>query len=375
MINKILISIFFSSLFISCKSGSNNEIANSGNNIFKYAQNISHIKGSNEIIIRFNWDGKNDSITYIMVPNDSKEKSIPNKKIFYIKTPINSVAALSTTHIAMINEINEIETISGTCDYFRMSNKRLWEKYKSGELTDLGTSMDVNQEKLIDLECDAVFKTAFSSANFKKDEIFHSIGIPIIYTYSWHEKSPLARAEWIKLFGLLYNESEKADSVFNDIETKYIAIANKAKSIAAKPKVLAGDLIKDTWHMPGGDSYVAKFIEDAGGDFVYAQSEGTGSIPLNFENVIEMSEQVDVWIGAKALTYKELFESDSRYKLLQVCTNKNAYNKNKQDNGTGGNNIWEEGYIRPDIILADLFSIIHPEEVPNYELQFYKKIE
>ena len=38
-----------------------------------------------------------------------------------------------------------------------------------------------------------------------------------------------------------------------------------------------------------------------------------------------------------------------------------------------GNDYWQTGVVRPDLVLADLSAILHPELSPNHEFTFYKK--
>ncbi len=56
--------------------------------------------------------------------------------------------------------------------------------------------------------------------------------IPVIYNGDWVESSALAKAEWIKFFGVLFNKEREADSIFNTIEKNY----SEAKKIAQKAK-------------------------------------------------------------------------------------------------------------------------------------------
>ena len=45
-------------------------------------------------------------------------------------------------------------------------------------------------------------------------EMLESLGIPVIVEWSSYEPHPLGRVEWIKLYGALLNEEEKAEKIF-----------------------------------------------------------------------------------------------------------------------------------------------------------------
>jgi iron complex transport system substrate-binding protein len=48
-----------------------------------------------------------------------------------------------------------------------------------------------------------------------------------------------------------------------------------------------------------------------------------------------------------------------------------VYNNNAKMDEGGGNDIWERGVAAPDIVLADLISIFHPELSPDYQRTWY----
>lgn len=342
-------------------------------NIFRYATNISADTSSNTITIYISFGQQQDSIVYRLTKEGRTRRL--QRNVFQIAVPLQNVATLSTGHIAMLHELGLTEHINGVCDYFRMSNTRLWEKYHADSLQDLGTSMNVNQELLLALRPDAIFKDAFSASDLKNDEIFHATHIPIIYTYSWHEKTPLARAEWILLFGMLFDKLTCADSVFRQIESDYTALVQKAESIETKPLVLAGDMVKSSWYMPGGQSYIARFIEDAGGRYVFSENTSTGSVPISFEHVLTIAHSADVWIGAQGTSYEEMLSTQKQYSLLPVFQKRQVYNYYALTNEFGGNDYWETGYVRPDIVLADILKIFHPDSLPEHDLVFYKALE
>ncbi len=373
---QILILFSILSILFSCSTESKKETSNKkDDNLFSHAKNIYSKSGSNKVTLYFNWDGHKDSLTYVLISHkDSISNSVDSKTI-HIKTPITSVAALSTTHIAMINELKKISSITGVCDYFRICNPAVQQMVANKKIIDLGSSMNENQEQLIDLAPSVVFKTVFEQENFNKDEIYKSVGIPIIYTNSWTEETPLARAEWIKFFGLLYGVEKTANTLFNDIEREYNAYRGQAQRAKKIPVILAGDLIKDQWYCPGGKSYMAQYIKDAKGLYVFNKDNKTTSTPMHFENILEESQTAEIWLSANETTYSELYKKDSRYELLEVCQNKNCYSPNAKENTKGGNDFWETGYVRPDIVLADIINILHPEELPDHDLVFFTKLK
>ena len=43
-------------------------------------------------------------------------------------------------------------------------------------------------------------------------------------------------------------------------------------------------------------------------------------------------------------------------------------------NATGGSDYFETAVVRPDLVLADLVSVLHPEVLPNHQTFWYRRI-
>ncbi len=330
-------------------------------NIFKYAQNLYSRQGSDTVVVYFPWTDGRDSMVYCL---NEIRKNLPEQN--------TSIAALSTTDIAMLSELGLVDNISGVCDYFRISNETVRKRYDDGHIQNVGTSMEVNIEALLALNPDITITSAFNRADIQK---YQHVQCPVVFTTSWQEVSPLARVEWIRFLGMILGVQDKADSVFFSIEKKYNAMKTLTDTIANKPVVLAGAASNDIWYMPGGASYIATFIADAGGNFIGKNNTNTGSVVLNFEQVLQLSANADVWIGCDEKSYEDLDAINKNYKLLSVYQKRTIYNRSKRCNANGGNDYWEYGYVRPDIVLADYIKIIHPELLPNYETVFLDSLK
>jgi len=119
----------------------------------------------------------------------------------------------------------------------------------------------------------------------------------LVYNGDWVEKSPLAKAEWIKLFGVLYNKEKVADSIFNKIETDYNKVKKLALNAKTKPTVLSGAMQKDIWNSPNGTSTEAQLLKDANANYLWKDTKGKGSLALNFEVVFNKAKTADLWIS------------------------------------------------------------------------------
>src|SRR5690606_22968245 len=126
---------------------------------------------------------------------------------------------------------------------------------------------------------------------------FEKAGIPVIYNADWVETTPLGKAEWIKFFGVLFDKQQEATNFFNKVVKDYTDAKNTVAEQGKKPTVISGSIFQDVWYVPQGSSWMAQFINDAGGNYLWSDSEGTGSLSLSFETVFEKGMNADFWIG------------------------------------------------------------------------------
>ena len=65
---------------------------------------------------------------------------------------------------------------------------------------------------------------------------------------------------------------------------------------------------------------------------------------------------------------------DARFALFLAVRTGRVYNNNAKVNAAGGNDYWETGVARPDLVLADLISVIHPELEPHHQRIWYQQL-
>ena len=128
--------------------------------------------------------------------------------------------------------------------------------------------------------------------------------------------------------------------------------------------------------MPGGRSYLAKLLEDAGGDYLWKNSDSYESMPISIENVIEKAINADIWINPDAATnLNDITSIDKRLNNIKAFKEKKVFNNNKRYIKSGGNDYWESGVVNPNLVLKDLISIIHPELLNENSYFYYRKLD
>ena len=341
----------------------------------KYAKGFDIIekKGIKKLIIKSAYQNSKEIYEYeirIRKPNTAIEY---DGKI--IEVPIKKIVVTSTTHIPMVELLNEENAIIGFPYAKYISSEKTRQLVDAGKIREIGKENSLNTEVLMDLQPELIVGYGVSSVD-KSLTTLKKAGINSIYNGDWLEQTPLGRAEWIKFFGVLFNKEKQADSIFKVIETNYF----KAKAIALKsnkkPSILSGAIMsKDIWNLPGGESFVACFLKDANLNYLWQNSKGKGSLSLSFESVFDTGKNAEFWIAPGYFSTKEqLLKSNQIYTEFSAFKNDKIFTPTLKKGKTGGVLYYELAPTRPDLVLKDIIKITQPELLPNYPLTFFQKM-
>ncbi|GAA0892059.1 ABC transporter substrate-binding protein [Fulvivirga kasyanovii] len=342
----------------------------------KYATLFSfeQVNGFKKINVKNPWDTTELYATYILVHQGDPKPEALTEKSFIVETPISSIVTLSTTHIGLLDKLEAEQALVGHSTLYYIYNKSINDRIEKGEVTEVGNAQNLNIETLIDLRPKLVMTSGHAKIHDNL-KLLEKSGIPVAYNIEWMENSPLARAEWLKFMAAFFEKDAMADSIFNNIEQQYKEMKARALAVDKKPSVLAGAKYKDTWSMPGGNSYVAQLLKDANTSYYWFSGNTRGSIPISFETVIDKQLNADIWINPGGFTTLEGFISqDDRYARFDAYQHGNVYNIYGRVSDTGANDYWETGLINPHLILKDLIKIMHPEKFSDHQLLYYKKL-
>ena len=149
----------------------------------------------------------------------------------------------------------------------------------------------------------------------------------------------------------------------------------KASGTIHKPTIMAGSTFRGTWYMPAGRSFMSELFKDAGASYFYANDTTSGSLPLNVEMALKNFSQSEVWLNCNYSTITDLLREDSKHALFRPVKENNVYNFRKRMLASSANDFWESAVARPDLLLADVIAILHPELLPDYELFYAEKLE
>lgn len=323
---------------------------------------ITHHPGFCEINILSPWDMKSYIATYYLVTDSAQEVPKDGQKFI---VPLTKTCLGSMTQIYPLHLLHELKSVRGMASSSLVYDSLIQEGLKNGTIKGIGDDYQSNLEQVIALQPEAFFISSFS----QQDENIRRLkaaGVPVVSINEWKEKTPLGRAEWIKLYGEFFNQRAQADSIFLRIKTDYLEAKKLILSQRHKPSVMLGANYKGTWYMPGGLSYMATLLKDAGASYFYADDTHTGSVSLTFENVLHDFNQTDVWLNAPVASLSALLALDERHKLFKPTQVNNVFGLYKRVNARGANDFWESGVTRPDLVLKDFIWALYPETMKDY---------
>lgn len=341
-----------------------------------YAKGFEIFRGNSywEIEVSQPWTGATQSFRYLILEEKSEKPAGDFDAI--VQLPVNEIILTSTTHIPHLDMLNATEKLIGFPNTDLISSVKTRALIDENKVKDLGSGPSSNPEMIIDTAPDWIMISTLGD-DIRYLELLKTAGVPALINGEYVEQHPLGRAEWIKFTGILLGKYEEAKEVFEEVEKSYLdaeKLIIKADSTSF-PTVLSGVLYQDIWYAPGSDSWGAKILENAGGNYIFKDQKGTGSAQLNYEYVLDKALGADFWIGSADFpSIQKMGESEPRYQAFEAWKKGKVYSYTQKRGETGGLEYFELGYVRPDLILKDLIKILHPELLPDYELYFYQQL-
>lgn len=297
----------------------------------------------------------------------------------FVEVPTGNIIVLSSTYLPHLTQLGLLDQLVGLDSFLYTNTPEVVEKIEAGELVEVGSGTDINVEMVLNAEPDIVMAHGFSP-DTDAFPVLLDAGIFTALSSDWREATPLGRAEWIKFTALFYNAESTANDVYDAIASNYSEIQTLANSIPGdeRPVILWNTYTTydDAWYIAGSDTYVGAMIHDAGATIALGEDISDGQL-MSFETVYESALTADVWVtNAFAVTgLDDLLAQDERYADFVAVQNGAVWNNDLDVNENFGNNYYELGVTNPDLVLADMVAIFHPDLMPDHEFTFFRPLE
>ena len=204
-------------------------------------------------------------------------------------------------------------------------------------------------------------------------EQLEKFGIPVLVERSSYETDPLARMEWVKLYGILLGKQQEAEQLFDTQVQRVAPLENQqptGKTVAFF-SITSNNLVT----VRKGSDYVARMIEMAGGSYVFADLTDNG----NNLTTINLSLE-DFYAGAKdadVLLYNSTIEGSiaSTEQLVEKCPLLAQFKAVQNGNvWCTAQSLFQQSMELPDLIL-DMNRVFTKGTPADSELTFLTHVE
>ncbi len=342
---------FLLSVFLLSGCGAGQEAAPETSGYFSYARYVDVIASENEVsvVTVSPFDGTSDTLV--------------------INVPVRNVVCMASNYVACLSAVGCDSVVTAVSGARYISDPKVRDRYPES-LYDIGYESTLDLERIVCLAPDMVAAYAVSSAPSAQMSRVSSFGIPVLTLYDNFEHHPLARAEYVRLFGLLAGRGQAADSLFSAVESRYLSLSRMSAlgpTSAAGPdrsavKVLLNIPYGGAWYIPGAENYMSCLIRDAGGEVLGAEPGKSVSSVVTLEKALKLSREADFWLNTGwCRTREQLAGVNPMFSLFLAGDSLKIFNNIRRVTPDGGNDFWESGAVRPDLILHDLVHIFHPD--------------
>ncbi|MDP4290051.1 MAG: ABC transporter substrate-binding protein [Bacteroidota bacterium] len=320
--------------------------------------------------VRNAWDTLHALARYVLVPRKNPlPPHLPEGIV--IRTPVQSFGCATSVDACMAAKLGVLPLVNAVAEKDYLHQPYLDEQFKKGKITEIGSSMNINAEKLMRANPQILFVSPFKDNKYGH---LKQTGVPLIQIANYLENHPLGRAEWILFYGAFFEKEELAQKIFDSISCRYEQLAGLTRNLSSRPTIFSGKLYGNLWYMAGGKSYPARFFKDAGSNYIWANRPETVSFPLDFETVYQKAINADYWqildFYNGTYTYQNLKTEYPPYSNFKAFQKKKVIFCN-----THYSDYYEQGLLEPDIILADLINILHPGILKNHIQKYFSLLK
>lgn len=289
-----------------------------------------------------------------------------------VTTPLKSIYSASTSHLPNFPILGILPSLTGVGSKALVSEADVQARVNQPDVKEFAAAGTIDAETVIAGKPDAIVTAGYDDPAYPT---IKAAGIPVLADAEWLENDPLGRAEWVKYFAALTGTEQQAQQFFDTLTSDYQKIAASVPAGTAPVSVVPGQPYQGTWYVPGGGSYFTRLLADAGGTTAWASDPSTGSVSTDVETVLAKAGTAPVWLASTTWTSAaQALADEPRIADFTAYQQGKVWNAAKDVTSAGGNNYYELGVARPDLVLGDLVAILHPEVAPNHEFAFYLQL-
>lgn len=293
-----------------------------------------------------------------------------------IEIPPRTVVTTSSTELPHLVQLGLVDRLVAHDNFDYVSNPAIRQLIDAGRLVEVGSGSQIDLERLLDLDPDLLLIDSLGDPALQLMGKLRDLDIPVALVPSYLETSALGRAEWMLYTAYFFNREDRADRLLRRIVERYEELAELGRDAEVRPTAFSSGPVGDVWYVPGGQSYMARLLTDAGAAYLWGEDPSSGSLALDIETVYERALDAEFWIHPNNWTsLAKIRGIDSRFADLRSFREQQVFGNDARLNAVGGNDYWESGTARPDLVLADLLLIFQPDLAGDHQLTFHRRLE
>ena len=313
-----------------------------------------------------------------------------------VPVPIDRTLVMTMLQLSNFTALDALDVVRGITGTKNLFNKDVRARVKDGRIVKIGMEGNFDTELILAAQPEVIFISPFKRGGY---DVIKETGITLIPHLGYKELHPLGQAEWIKFVGLFLGKEHEADSIFAGIEERYNRLKEKTHPLPSRrgeagakaasgneslpsrgdlegttPKVFSGEMHGGNWYAVGGKNALAQLFRDAGADYVI-KDDNTGGVNIEFEQLYAQAADADYWRILNSypgdFSYEALKASEPRNELFRAFRERKVIYCNMKQTP-----YYELAPMMPDVLLADLIAIFHPELMPDdYQPTFYRLLK
>ena len=309
---------------------------------------------------------------YLVVPENSTVPNGLSEDITVLQKPLKNVYLVSTSAMDPILKLDALSavTLSGTSaeNWYLPEAK---EAMENGEVSYAGKYSAPDYELIVSANCGLAIENTMIYHTPEVKEQLEKFGIPVLVERSSYESDPLARMEWVKLYGILFDKEAEAETFFNEQVQRIQPLLERDTTgkTAAFFSVTSNNLVT----VRKSNDYVAKMMDIAGGEYIFSDLSDNGNnlatINLSLEEFYAGAKDADV------LIYNSTIEGkiETTEQLLSKCPMLADFKAVQNGNvWCTTQSLFQESMELPDLILDmnRVFTAESPNAVNKDALKF-----
>ena len=290
-----------------------------------------------------------------------------------VEVPVERTLVMTMLQLSNFTALNALDVVKGITGTKNLFDKDIRQRVDDGRIVKIGMEGEFDTELILAANPEVIFISPFKRGGY---DAIKETGVTLVPHLGYKEPHPLGQAEWVKYVGLFIGKEKEADALFDGIRTRYNELKSKVESLDLKerPTVFSGEMHGGNWFAVGGKNHLAQLFRDAGAEYIL-KDDNTGGVPIEYEQMYALAANADYWRILNSypgdFSYEALRSSEPRNELFKAFKEKHVIYCNMKKTP-----YYESSPVWPNVLLADLIAIFHPEVMgKEYQPRYYQLLK